>query len=154
MGSFNLRVLTSVVVVGILGPALASCSVHPDPNRTVPDDPISAARDLPGAPTWVAEPPAGDCGTTAVDESDVLSAEGRACLSTQSSENANGTIAWVLTTTEGDPIPHFARVRGTVIEIVSTSEFDAYGAAGWYRYECVSIDDLPYGESCGEGSTF
>lgn len=153
MGSIDMRALTSVVAIGILGSALASCSVHPDPNRTVPDDPISAARDLPGAPAWVAEPPAGDCGTTTVDESNVLSAVALECLAALRAENEEGTVAWVLTTTEGDPIPHYARVHDAGIEIVSTSEFDAFGSAGWYGHECATIEDLPYGKSCSDGST-
>jgi len=115
----------------------------------VPDDPVRAAADLPDAPAWVAHPSGTDCGTVRLDEDLALPASGRDCLAEASAAGRDAVLRWVLRTTEGDPVPHFARTDGHGGAVVaSTSAWDAYGADGWTEYRCAVLADLPYGESC------
>lgn len=152
MESLGARLLIGIATVGIAGAVLSGCSMHPDPNRKAPEDPIAAARELSDAPPWVAEPAGEDCGTTSVDRGGVVSAEGLECLVAVAGKGREGTLAWVLLTAEGDPIPYFAHAHDTGVDVVSTSEFDAFGAAGWYGYSCSLVTDVPYGESCNGGA--
>jgi hypothetical protein len=150
------RKVAGLAVGAAVAAMLAGCaSVNgagdPQPysaSHIVPDSPLVAARSLPNAPAWVLEEADTDCGAVAERDTGSLPADALECLKEAAAVGATATLAWVVLTTEGDPLPHFARASGAGVLVASTSEYDAYGSGGWHQYECASPDDVPTGESC------
>ena len=133
------RRIVAVALTLVVVPLLAACS-------GAPADPVASARELDGAPSWVRVPTGTDCGQVDLDGDGDLPRGALRCLDDVARAGRTGTLAWVRRTTEGDPVPFFAQVKGTTVTVASTSTYDSYGQGGWTVSRCSEPAELP---DCG-----
>ncbi len=116
-------------------PLLSACS-------STPADPIEAARTLADAPGWVSAPTGTDCGDVDLTADRSLPDKALECLSAARAAGDEARLAWIERTTEGDPVPYFAKTEKSGLTIVSTSAYDSFGQGGWSENECSEIAAL------------
>ena len=142
------RSATLLVAPGIaLALLTAGCasSVGPTPP---PDDPITAARQLPNAGGMVKSGDATPtCGEFALPQGVQLDPEALDCLAEASAAGASAELAWSTPTTEGDPIVSFAFVGPGIdgVETYTTTAFDSYGGGvdgSWSGTLCPDPRDV------------
>lgn len=116
-------------------PLLSACS-------STPADPIAAARTLADAPGWVSAPTGTDCGDVDLTADRSLPDKALKCLSDARGAGHEARLAWIERTTEGDPVPYFAKTEESGLTVVSTSAYDSFGQGGWSENECAGIAAL------------
>ncbi|ROQ38737.1 hypothetical protein EDF46_2378 [Frondihabitans sp. PhB188] len=121
-------------------PILSACSREPA-------DPVASARQLSGAPAWVRTPTGIDCGEAELDSRRTLPEKNLECLADARRAGDAAFLTWIARTTEGDPIPTFARATRSGVDVASTTAYDSFGPGGWSESTCANVAALP---SCAD----
>jgi hypothetical protein len=131
------RQLTATAIAAVAIALLAACG-------SSPTDPVASARELDGAPAWVHQPTARDCGQAEVSHRGELPQAAKRCLNRAVGEGQTGTLAFIRKTTEGGSGVSFVLVDGTAVKMASILADDSYGGeGGWNEQSCTTVAALP-----------
>ena len=131
------RQMTATATAAVAIALLAACAGSPT-------DPVASARELDGAPAWVHQPTARNCGQAEVSSRGELPQAAKRCLDRAVGVGQTGTLAFIRKTTEGGAGVSFVLVDGTAVKVASILTDESYGGeGGWNEQSCSTVAALP-----------